>query len=195
MKKAELRTLYQHKRRELSIEQVRQFSLAIADNLIRLLSDQSFEVLHTFLPIATGNEVDTWRVLESLEEKKKGVTIVLPRIVEGTKELEHFVYNPRIPLLANRWAILEPDPEKSIQVFPQQLDVVLLPLLSFDSLGFRVGYGGGFYDRFLAQCSPNTLKIGLSFFETGPDIDDIDAYDIEMDYCITPSMILKFRAD
>jgi 5-formyltetrahydrofolate cyclo-ligase len=69
--------------------------------------------------------------------------------------------------------------------------MVLVPLLAFDRQGFRVGYGKGFYDRFLQNLS--TLKIGLSFFDADEDIDDVHAYDIQLDQCITPNKIVTFN--
>lgn len=192
MKKAELRTLYQQKRAELSINQIQECSRQVAYDLVELLADKPVSYVHIFLPITTGKEVDTWLVIKELQEKKKDVTIVIPRMVSGTRELEHYAYNPDVPLIVNRWGIPEPDPSKSRQILPDQLDVVLIPLLCFDSSGYRVGYGGGYYDRFLAKCKPGVLKIGLSFFEQGPSIEDVDEYDVVMDYLITPSGIHKF---
>lgn len=193
MNKAALRNLYQQKRAELTTDQIQEFSSGIAEQFFELLSDKSVDFLHVFLPITTGKEVDTWLIINEFLQKKKEVTIVLPRIINGTKELEHFAYNPAIPLVENRWAIPEPDPEKSKQILPEQLDVVLIPLLCFDSSGYRVGYGGGYYDRFLAKCKPDVLKVGLSFFEPESSIDDIDEYDVAMDYCVTPNSIYNFR--
>jgi 5-formyltetrahydrofolate cyclo-ligase len=70
--------------------------------------------------------------------------------------------------------------------------VVFVPLLAFDKQGNRVGYGKGFYDRFLANCKPETIKIGLSFFEVENEIADVFNNDIELDYCVTPNKIYTF---
>jgi len=72
------------------------------------------------------------------------------------------------------------------------IDAVLIPLLAFDNQGFRVGYGGGFYDRFLPACRPEALKVGLSFFDPVDVIEDKDQYDIPMDYCVTPTEIIRW---
>ena len=58
--------------------------------------------------------------------------------------------------------------------------------------GHRVGYGKGFYDRFLANCKPETLKIGLSFFEVEADVFEASEDDVRLDYCVTPKTIYKF---
>ena len=69
---------------------------------------------------------------------------------------------------------------------PSEVDVVLVPGLAFDEGGHRVGYGRGFYDRFLALCRPDCLKVGLSYFEPISQITDIHAGDIRLDLLITP---------
>jgi 5-formyltetrahydrofolate cyclo-ligase len=74
------------------------------------------------------------------------------------------------------------------------LDVVFIPLLAFDEKGNRVGYGKGFYDRFLAKCRPETVKIGLSFFEATPEITDVSPDDIRLDWCVTPEKVYSFSA-
>ena len=70
--------------------------------------------------------------------------------------------------------------------------MVLVPLLGFDERGHRVGYGKGFYDRFLAECNPKIQKIGLSLFEPVAQIDDTSDFDIPLDACITPNRIWYF---
>jgi 5-formyltetrahydrofolate cyclo-ligase len=90
----------------------------------------------------------------------------------------------------NHWKILEP--VSNLQFPVSQIDLVLIPLLCFDKKGYRVGYGKGYYDRFLADCRPDVLKIGLSIFEPIEQIKDVDAYDIRLDFCITPNKIWQF---
>ena len=72
------------------------------------------------------------------------------------------------------------------------IEVVFVPLLSFDIEGNRVGYGSGFYDKFLKECDDNILKIGLSFFEPETRVEDTNASDIKLDYCITPQKVFSF---
>ena len=69
---------------------------------------------------------------------------------------------------------------------------MFVPLLAYDKLGNRVGYGKVFYDQFLSECSPETLKIGLSFFEPEEQINDVFENDIQLDYCVSPHTIFKF---
>ena len=78
-----------------------------------------------------------------------------------------------------------------MQIEASKLEVIFVPLLAFDKVGHRVGYGKGFYDGFLKNC-PNAVKIGLSFFEADEKIKDIRPDDIALDYCLTPNQIYRF---
>jgi len=70
--------------------------------------------------------------------------------------------------------------------------LALIPLLAFDQHGYRVGYGKGYYDKFLSQCREDVVKIGLSFFEPVDNIDDINQFDISLNYCVTPQQVYEF---
>ena len=70
--------------------------------------------------------------------------------------------------------------------------MVFVPLLAFDTQGNRVGYGKGFYDTFLTNCKPETIIIGLSFFEAEAAIEDIFESDVPLNYCVTPEKVYKF---
>ena len=65
-------------------------------------------------------------------------------------------------------------------------------MIAFNITGNRVGYGKGFYDKFLSECNPETIKIGLSFFEPEELISDVLEGDIKLDYCVTPNSVFKF---
>ncbi|RYY22402.1 MAG: 5-formyltetrahydrofolate cyclo-ligase [Chitinophagaceae bacterium] len=90
----------------------------------------------------------------------------------------------------NKYDILEPIGNNTVD--PDLLDLVFVPLLAFDHKGFRVGYGKGYYDRYLSRCREDIIKIGFSFFEAIDAIDDINEFDVPLDYCITPSRLYEF---
>ncbi|HSK11967.1 MAG TPA: 5-formyltetrahydrofolate cyclo-ligase, partial [Phnomibacter sp.] len=75
---------------------------------------------------------------------------------------------------------------------PTDIDVILVPLLAFDEQGHRLGYGKGFYDRFLKDCRPDALKIGLSWFEAETALPEIGAHDVPLNYCVTPHRLYVF---
>jgi 5-formyltetrahydrofolate cyclo-ligase len=85
-----------------------------------------------------------------------------------------------------------PEPLDNEVVEPSLLDLVIVPMLAFDLNGNRVGYGKGFYDRYLKQCRKDCIKIGLSYFGPVDSIEDRDDFDVPLDLCITPQRIYVF---
>jgi 5-formyltetrahydrofolate cyclo-ligase len=79
-----------------------------------------------------------------------------------------------------------------LEIAVEQIDAILIPLVAFDKEGNRVGYGKGFYDRFLAACRPEALKIGISFFPPVDKIEDLHFFDKKLDLCITPDLVYAF---
>jgi len=191
MIKSLLRSEFLQKRKELSEKEIEEKNGAILENSKRFFKTSEIKTIHIFLPQLGKTEIDTWRIISFLHNFGQ-LKIISPRIIPGTREMEHYQLTPETILINNQWKIPEPDPETSLKVLPVDIDAVLIPLLAFDKRGFRVGYGGGYYDRFLAQCKPKILKLGLSFFEPVEEITDLNAYDIPMDFCITPTSIHKF---
>jgi 5-formyltetrahydrofolate cyclo-ligase len=108
--------------------------------------------------------------------------------------LKHYELTLATPLVNNRWGIPEPVPTSTAEVWPAQLDAVLVPLLACDQRGHRVGYGGGFYDRFLAQCRPGAKFIGLSLLDDEPlaEIADVLPTDVPLHACLTPGGVWNF---
>jgi 5-formyltetrahydrofolate cyclo-ligase len=164
----------------------------IVKNTMELLMRRTFSVIHLFLPLRDKNEMDTWRIITDLRTSFPDVDIVIPRVVPDTYQMHHYLFTDDTRLIENRWKIPEPDPLSGTEVLPESIDIVVLPLLAFDTAGYRVGYGGGFYDRFLKECKSDVLKIGLSFFDPVDHIEDIDQYDMRMDYCITPDRVWEW---
>lgn len=192
MNKSLLRVEYQKKRMDLTQDEIVVKNNAILENLKSLLSEKTIETIHVFLSQFGKVEIDTWQIISLLQNSYPQILIAAPRVIPGTKEMEHFLLTPKTKLIENRWKIPEPDPSTSAKIEPGKIDAVLIPLLAFDKKGFRVGYGGGYYDRFLVQCRSDVIKIGLSFFEAEEEIYDINSLDVAMNYCITPFEIAQF---
>ncbi|MBC3758298.1 5-formyltetrahydrofolate cyclo-ligase [Hyunsoonleella sp. SJ7] len=187
MTKSELRKKYKALRSELSEDQIEDLSMAIANQLLKLpIWDFSF--YHIFLSIEEQKEVNTDYILNILSGKDKN--IVISRSNFTTNELTHFLLTDNTVIKKNNYNI--PEPADGIEISNDKIDVVFIPLLAFDKKGNRVGYGKGFYDTFLDKCNPETLKIGLSFFEAENEISDAFEGDVGLDYCITPKTICAF---
>jgi 5-formyltetrahydrofolate cyclo-ligase len=77
-------------------------------------------------------------------------------------------------------------------ILPENIDVIVVPLLCFDKAGHRVGFGKGYYDRFLNRCSKKVKTIGLSYFEPVEKITDVEFTDVALDVVITPKKVYRF---
>lgn len=187
MTKAELRIKYKELRSKLSEREIEEMSLDIANQLVTLpLWEQRY--FHVFLPIVEKKEVNTEFLLHLLAGKDKDI-VVSKSDFEGMG-MSHFLLTDATKFTKNRYGISEP--VDGLEVPANKIDVVFVPLLAFDKLGHRVGYGKGFYDTFLKECAQDTIKIGLSFFEAETAIEDVWEGDMKLDYCITPKTVYKF---
>ncbi|MCG9971301.1 5-formyltetrahydrofolate cyclo-ligase [Christiangramia crocea] len=188
MQKSEIRKKYKRLRTELSEEDIERMSLEIANKSLEL-PVWDYRFYHIFLSIAEQKEVDTEYLLHILQGKDKEV--VIPRADNKTGNLVNYLLTDQTVIKKSRWNI--PEPLEGIEISTEKLEVVFIPLLAFDKKGHRVGYGKGFYDRFLAGCRPDLVKIGLSFFEPVEEIKEILSSDVPLNYCVTPEKIYEFR--
>lgn len=187
MKKTELRQKYKALRNSLSENEVEEMSLAIANKILTLpLWEKTY--FHIFLPITEQKEVNTEFILHLLSGKDK--EIIVSKADFQTRNMTHFLLTDNTKIKKNEYNI--PEPIDGIEVPSNKIDVVFVPLLAFDKKGHRVGYGKGFYDKFLSECKPDVIKIGLSFFEPEEIIEDVFEADIQLDYCVTPNEIYSF---
>ena len=182
MHKRALRKLYLQKRADLTEEQYQARNECIFTRFFKAFTFSTSAVVHCFLPSTRQREVNTYPIIRQLQTLDN-VQIIVPRCV-SSQTLTHHQLTPDTTLVPNRWGI--PEPTDNLFVSPQQIDLVLIPLLVFDQRGYRVGYGKGFYDRFLAQCRPDAQKIGLSLEPPVTVIDDVDDYDVALDGCVMP---------
>lgn len=187
MKKNQLRLKYKKLREEISPEDLEERSLDIANNLLNLpIWDYSY--YHLFLSISEKREVNTEAILHILHGKDKNV--VVSRSDFEDYKLTNYLLTDSTVLKTNKWGI--PEPVDGVEIPPKKIEVVFIPLLAFDKKGNRIGYGKGFYDRFLSSCTGKTVKVGLSLFEAEPVISEVSEDDIPLDYCVTPTKIYAF---
>lgn len=191
MKKSELRKFYLSKRKAIPAEEMAIKSQQITDLFFQNFDLSKVKYLHIFLPIIKHNEIDTCLIIKELQQNFNQTNIIISKIIQEKSELENYLFNEK-NLIENHWGILEPSGENSIKILSEQIDLVIIPLLIFDKTGNRVGYGKGFYDRFLKQCKPETLKVGICLEEPIEIIEDVNEFDVKMDICITPTKVYKF---
>ena len=187
MKKSELRPKYKALRKQLSENEIEEMSLAVANKLLKLpIWEKTY--FHIFLPITEHHEVNTEFILHLLSGKDK--EIIISKSDFETRNMTHFLLTDNTKIKKNDYNI--PEPIDGIEVPSHKIEVVFVPLLAFDKKGHRVGYGKGFYDKFLSECKPETIKIGLSFFEAEEMIADVFEADVKLDYYVTPEKIYEF---
>jgi 5-formyltetrahydrofolate cyclo-ligase len=189
MLKKEVRKLYKKKRDELTPSQ----KLKWDDLLLIQFQKLSLPPLSTvlsFFPMIDKAEINTFIITDYLKFINPGLQIAYPKTNMLDFSMQALLTDEETEFEENMYQI--PEPVNGDLIDPQLLDVVLIPMLAFDKKGNRVGYGKGFYDRFLKECDPDCLKIGLCYFDAIDAIEDAGNYDVPLNYCITPQMVYVF---
>ena len=190
MKKAELRQIYLEKRSGILAEDHAALSQNITEKVFDELNIRQIGSVHCFISLEHRGEVETEHIFDRLWGDFPHIQTFAPRVDNESGEMVALPYGRDTRLEQNRWHILEP--QDGERADPSTIDVVVVPLLCFDVRGHRVGYGKGYYDRFLKKCRPDCIKAGLSFFPPVERIDDIHEGDLALDICVTPSRIFRF---
>jgi len=187
MFKHELRKYYLQKRIDLSDQEKATLDMKIKSRFENYLPDY-IKTVHTYISIPSKDEVDTWPIIYGLWEKN--IQVAVPIMDPDKNILSSYQLTRETQLKVNGWKVPEPVDSKLIK--NTFIDAVVVPLLSFDLNGNRVGYGKGFYDSFLSSLDKKVIKIGLSYFPAIEKISDPDPWDIPLDVCITPDQLFKF---
>jgi len=187
MTKEEYRLKYKNLRTEISLDSLEELSIKIANNALQL-PIWDFTNYHLFLSIAVKKEINTEYLLHILQGRDK--TIIVPKVIIGNPNMDHLLLQDNTVLKISNYGV--PEPVSGIEIQPSQIEVVFIPLLAYDEKGNRIGYGGGYYDRFLSKCNPETIFIGLSFFEPENMIPSEET-DIPLHFCVTPNKIYNFK--
>jgi 5-formyltetrahydrofolate cyclo-ligase len=189
MKKEEARRIYMEKRASLSErERVK------LDDLL-LIQFQSAELpftgsLLSYWPIEENNEPDTHLFTEFLRFRNPELKVCYPRSDFESGLMEAILTDIDTPFKKTVLNILEPEGQDVLM--PDEIDMVFVPLIAFDRSGYRVGYGKGFYDRWLGGCRPDCIKVGFSYFEPIASIEGRHDFDVPLNLCITPQNLYVF---
>lgn len=188
MEKEELRKIYTQKRQELAPGQLQSISESICENLFKNLNlDDKFVSL--FLPIERKNEINTYLIWE--KALSLGAKVAVPKANFETLEMKHILFDSEDQLELSEWGI--PEPKKGKIIAADRIEYVFVPLIAVDKKGNRVGYGKGFYDRFLKRCSPSCKFIGLHLFDFENEISDVLPSDVKLHACVTPKSFHWFE--
>lgn len=189
MTKRELRKVFKEKRKSLSAAE-----RAKLDDLM-LIQFQAVDLpfiysLFTYWPMEYHNEPNTHLFTDYIEFRNPELKIAYPRIELTGDKMVAILINKETAFRKNSFGTYEPENTETIR--PDAFDMVFVPLLAIDMYGYRVGYGKGFYDRFLADCCKDCLKIGFSYFEPVEQISDKHEFDVPLNLCITPQSVYVF---
>lgn len=188
MDKKTLRTEMLEKRAQLKTNEILVKSEEIKNKLFQLEEFKNADFIFSF--ISFKDEIHTHDIIKDTISigKKVGVPVTIknPRklLVSEVKDFDN-------ELEIGPYYILAPKKEFERIIDPKLVNLVLVPGLAFDKYGFRLGYGGGYYDRFFAEIKENVPKIGLCFDMQIVDKVPINSYDIPVDYIITEKNIIK----
>ena len=189
IEKTALRAIMIARRRSISENSRIAMSWAIAEHVIRLPEVLNARFIHLYLSISVLAEVSTAPIIDKLSVNDKKLSV--PVIRKGDLISAAFKKGDSV----RKAQLGQLEPEELSSVDESHLDVVLLPLLSFDEKGCRLGYGKGFYDRFLKRLSErgvNPCRIGLSFFQQRVDELPADPWDEPLDAVVHENGIIRY---
>ena len=189
MKKNEARKHYRSERSRITFVQKQKL-----DDLLLIqfqkLSLPPLQSALSYMPIDENNEIDTIPTTRFLAFTNPGLVIAYPKMTAGTHQMQAIAVDESTRYVRNTYNIYEPADGPVIT--PEALDLVIVPTLVCDQLGNRVGYGKGFYDRYLKECREDCFLVGISYFEPVPEIEDANEFDVPLKYCITPQTVYVF---
>jgi 5-formyltetrahydrofolate cyclo-ligase len=191
MEKKSLREKVLALRTELSLDERRKKSRMIQD---RLISTQEFQEARTvMLFLNFRDEVETSDIAQTVIDL--GKTLVLPRCAPKGIILPALIRNLDTDIEPGTWGIREPKKENLQQVNPLDIDCVIVPGAAFDREGYRLGYGGGYYDRFFERLNKCTPKIALAFScQVVPKV-PVEPFDKKIDLLITEEGVIRFQKE
>jgi len=184
MLKSEARAIYLAKRKSISLDEKELLDQAILAEF-KKLDLTTVKCIHIYLPIIAQNECNTYPIIEFIRENYPKINMAIPKANFENREMDAVFFNADTQLATNNLGIAEPINGATID--PVVIDMIICPLLAFDLKGNRVGYGKGFYDRFLGQCKSDVIKLGLSYFEPIASLADCNEQDFPLSSCITPT--------
>jgi 5-formyltetrahydrofolate cyclo-ligase len=189
MTKQEARKVFKQNRAQLSRKDIVKMNDLLLIQFQRLVLP-FLNVIHSYIPLQDQKEPDPLLMIDFLKFKNVNMKVVYPKINAETFSMQSFIEDDSTTFELNKYGI--PEPSNGILVGEKEIDLAFVPLIAFDLFGNRVGYGKGYYDRFIAKCRFNMIKIGISYFPPLDQIEDIEEFDKKLDFCITPDYIYAF---
>lgn len=184
----ELRRAILAAREAISAHERQKRSVIIEKNLWKLAEIVDAKTL--FIYVNFRSEVATLPLIRHCLDKAKKVAVPLT-LVDESRLKPYELHNPEEDLQQGYCGISEPITERRTALDPKKIDTVILPGSVFDMQGGRLGYGGGYYDRFLAFEAPQARRIGLAFEKQVVDWVPLEAHDMKLDILVTEARIIR----
>lgn len=159
----------------------------ITERLIRLVELEQCEHLHIYYPILSKNEIDTRQLINIFLHG--GRTVILPKIVAGpSADMTHHKIESLESLHQGKWEVMEPE---SDEIFPlEKIETIIVPMVAADTKMNRLGYGKGYYDRFLKEF-PDIPKIGLCYDQHVYEEIPTTEHDVKLNKIVTEKQIIE----
>ncbi len=156
--KKDLRAQYKAMRKNILPSEKLELDNAVFENIIAMPQYTAAKTVLTF--VSTPLEVDTHKLIR--HALQQGKTVAVPYCLEGTRKMEFYKITSMDQLAVRTFGVLEPVAESCEKLTDYTDSICLLPGYCFDRLGYRLGYGGGYYDRFLSKVYTG-VKIGICY--------------------------------
>jgi 5-formyltetrahydrofolate cyclo-ligase len=172
------------RRRTIDVDGRKRCATVLSENLLSAIDLHAFAVLGFYWPIR--GELDLRGIARRHIEA--GGAAALPAVVAKNEPVEFWLWELGAAMQRGFWNI--PVPLERRCVTP---DVLLIPLVGYDAAGYRLGYGGGFYDRTLAALKPRPLCIGVGYNDAELETIHPQPHDIPMSLIVTERRVLQFE--
>jgi 5-formyltetrahydrofolate cyclo-ligase len=143
-----------------------------------------------FMFVGFGSEIQTLEYIENLVND--GYKVCIPKVNKITKKMDIYQFTSREMLEESKFGILEPTISSKL-VNPEEIMVTITPGVAFSKDGYRIGYGGGFYDKFYFDY-PNSIRIGVCFSLQIVDTLEYESHDAKVNYIATEFGIQKINS-
>ena len=186
--KQTLKSEISEKRKALSKEEIKEKSSKIKENLYSL--EEFKKAKNILFYVSFNDEVDTHEIIKELLANKEK-NIIVPYVVKNNPILQLSEIKNFNELEPKTWGILEPKDEFIRKFDIENVDLVIIPGIVFDQNGHRIGYGYGYYDRFLKKLDKNVVKIGFGFeFQIVDKIPE-EKHDVPVDIMVNEKRVIN----
>lgn len=186
--KKHLRKKILTQRQQIKPQHIVEYSHSIMLHIENLIENKEFQHVFTFLPFR--NEPDLRPMMYRLMANK--ITISVPKISSLDGEMEFYPIQENSKLEKNQYGILEPVIDDEAPSIPESNTLIIIPTVAMDEFGYRLGYGGGFFDRYL-EAYPYPTKLGVGFFQFILEEIPTEPWDTQLDYVCTEHFLKRIK--